>query len=420
MSRSTWLVLAGLGAALVLLPLAIGTPGLPMSLRADETSHYFLARSLATDGDAVIDAVDVDRVYREMPYSGLDRLALGSDDEWQTARWAVSPLYSVLLVPATMLAETSGSFAVNALCFLLALTLLGRRLLGLGSPDEASKAWTLAAGALFLSGAFVYVWWIHPASLRLLLVAAAFSLGWPTRVDPATYSPLKSGLRLATAGACLGLCVGEVPWLAALLPALLLRHRASLRRFAALAVGVAAGVGAALLTAWLVLGHVDPDTFADRGVYEITSPNDLPWLSNSSGDSADGSAPSTTPDGLLPAPGPGTTAARLVQSLLDPRRGLLLLFPFAALFLWTTVVRRPSRHRVHVPGSTRTPCRGWRWLPAWPLSSSRAPSPRPRHSIWSASAIRFCRPRTPRSSFCRWRCRPSDRCWRPWRWRHSC
>lgn len=328
---STRLVLIGLGAALVLLPLGLGLPGLPMTLRADETSHYFLARSLAYDGDAVADAVDIDRIYREMPYAGRERLAVGSDDGWTTARWAVSPLYSVLLVPAVLVARTSGAFAFNALCFVLALALLGRALMRTSDPDKASVAWVVAGAALFLSGAFVYVWWIHPASLRLLLMASAFALGWPTKVDPARYSSLKSGLQRAAAGACLGLCAAEVPWLVVLLPALLARHRGSMRRTAALLAGAAAGVGVGLFTSWLVLGHLDPDALGDRAIYEVTSPDVLPWLASEGADDEHAIAP-LLDDGLRPEPGPRTTARRLLISLVGRRRGLLVLFPFAALF----------------------------------------------------------------------------------------
>lgn len=345
--RTSRLVLLGLGAALVLLPLGLGLPGLPASLRADETSYYFLARSLASDADSAVDVRDVDRIYREMPYAGRELLALGLDGAERIEepglpgppRWAVSPLYSLALVPAVSAARTNGAFAFNALCFVLALALLGRALARRAGPDDASLGWTLAGAALFLSGAFVHVWWIHPATLRLLLVAAAFALAWPTRVDPSTYSPLRSGLRLAAAGAFLGLCVGEVPWLALLLPALLTRHRASWRRAGAVLAGAAAGVGVALLASWLVLGHLSPDGFSQRSVVQITSPDDRPWLD-------DALAPPPH-DGLVAAPSLGTKAERVGLAFFDRRRGLFLLFPFAALFLLAAVrTRRTGRTRL--------------------------------------------------------------------------
>ncbi|MDA8017890.1 MAG: hypothetical protein MPN21_10625 [Thermoanaerobaculia bacterium] len=327
------LVLLGLGGAFILLPLGLGQPGLPMSLRADETSFYFLARSLASEGDAVVDVVDIDRIYREMPYAGRERLMIGTDDDWQTARWAVPPLYSFALVPAVSLLRINGAFAFNAGCFVLALALLGRHLTRT-TAGQASVGWVLAAAALLLSGAFAYVWWIHPASLYLLLVTMSFAMGWPTRVDPASYSSVKSGLRLAVAGACIGLCAVDMPWLGVLLPALLLRHRGSLRRLAALLVGTAGGTGIALLTSWLVLGHLQAGSFTDTALYDLTTPDSMPWLEEP--------GESTFEDGLQPAPGPGTSARQVLLSLVDRRRGLLLLFPFAALFVLATRRRLDS------------------------------------------------------------------------------
>lgn len=324
--RSTAWIVAGLGAALVLLPLGLGLPGFPMHLRADETSHYLLARSLAADGDTLVDARDLDRLFRDMPHARQARFVVGSDDGWQTARWAVAPLYALVVAPAAALARTNGVFAVNALCFVLTLWLLGGRLAGLRREDDRSLGWVLAGAALFLSASFVYVWWIHPASLRLLLVAAAMCFGWQRggRATP----------QAAAAGACLGLCVGEVPWTLVLLPALLARRRTSLRSLGALAAGVVGGAAVALFAGWLALGHAGTYGFAERAAFTVESPDAAPWATGEVREA----------EGLRASDGAGTGlglhARRLLLSLVDRRRGLFVLFPFAALFLALALRRR--------------------------------------------------------------------------------
>jgi hypothetical protein len=68
MSRAVRRGLLCLTAVCVLLPFTLTKPGLPPTLKADESAYYLMALSLANDHDLRVEQRDVDRLYREFPF----------------------------------------------------------------------------------------------------------------------------------------------------------------------------------------------------------------------------------------------------------------------------------------------------------------------------------------------------------------
>ncbi|MEM6796871.1 MAG: hypothetical protein AAF725_23055, partial [Acidobacteriota bacterium] len=76
--------LAVLSVILFLLPLAAHSPGQPAVLKADEPAYYLSALSLIRDGDLRAETQDLERLFEEYPYFGVQNVIVSSDDRWQS------------------------------------------------------------------------------------------------------------------------------------------------------------------------------------------------------------------------------------------------------------------------------------------------------------------------------------------------
>ena len=88
MTSTARLGLVGISAFLLLFPFALGRPGAPTHLKADEAAYFGMALSLAHDGDLAFTARDVDRFFSEFPFQPVNNLILMSGDGWRTVSYA--------------------------------------------------------------------------------------------------------------------------------------------------------------------------------------------------------------------------------------------------------------------------------------------------------------------------------------------
>ena len=122
MSRPVLLVLVCLSLFLVLFPLAVGKPGLPTHLKADEAAYYLMSLSLARDHDLRCETKDLHRLYDEFPVD-VRNLILSSPDGWKTVYFAKPYVYSLLAMPFAALFGANGMVAFNMALLLLAVAL---------------------------------------------------------------------------------------------------------------------------------------------------------------------------------------------------------------------------------------------------------------------------------------------------------
>ncbi len=113
MPSMTRLALACLALFLVVFTLAVGKPGLPMTLKADEPAYYLMAQSLAHDQDLRCDLEDLGRLYDEYPYLATFNLILMTDDGWQTTFFGKPYIYSLLAVPIQIIAISRSMFSAT-------------------------------------------------------------------------------------------------------------------------------------------------------------------------------------------------------------------------------------------------------------------------------------------------------------------
>lgn len=332
-------------AALVLLPLGLGQPGLPMSLGPDQATHLGAAASLALDGDLRCTAKDVDRLFQTLPYGGSLRLALRP--EATTAPiFAADPLFTLLAAPAVALFGVGGGLATAALAFVTAIVLvaglgfgLGRRRARPASLDDERVGLAFALAFLFASAAFVYAFRLHPATLHAALVAAAFALR------------CRGGACVVASGLALGSVVVPVPGLLPLAAGLVVRDQRPdggnrLRWIGGFLAGLAVALGLAALVAAPPFTAPGP-TGDDAVLVSLDTPLD----------SLDEAIESARLGDVDPSPGepelpPWIAAPRTVgKALVERRSGLLPYFPFVLPILAAAFFdRRSGRRRRLVDG----------------------------------------------------------------------
>jgi hypothetical protein len=166
--------LVALSLFLAALPLALGKPGLPPNLKADESAYYLMAVSLARDGDVRLTPTDVEHAFDEFPFAPIQNMIVMTDDGWRTVYFGKPWLYSLLATPLV------AAFGANGMLLFNMLLMIGMIWLGFGylrryNPDGLAALFSVAFfGA---SAAFAYVFWLQPEVLNMAGVAAALFLG---------------------------------------------------------------------------------------------------------------------------------------------------------------------------------------------------------------------------------------------------
>jgi hypothetical protein len=270
MGRSTGLALLGVSLFLLMLPLALGRPGLPTGLKADEAAYLLMAESLARDADLRLEERDVDRLFGEFHYRPTRNLVLASDDGWRTVYFGKPFAYSLAAAPFVRLLGAKGMLFLNML-LLVGMIWLGT--LHLARSNPSSTAALFAAGFFLVGAGSSYVFWLQPEIFTMACVTAALYLGLargernphlsgPRLAGSARDLQLPSIAAAALSGASLALAVIHKPPVAALaLPLVgvpLLRDapwRARLRGPLAWSAGFAASLGLLALVSVGLTGH---------------------------------------------------------------------------------------------------------------------------------------------------------------------
>jgi hypothetical protein len=208
-SSNVRLALISVSLFLLLFPLALGKPGLPTHLKADEAAYYLMALSLAHDGDLKVEVRDIDRLFQEFPYQPVNNLILMTRDGWHTVHFGKPYIYSLLAAPF------AGPFGADGLFFLNMLLTVAMIWMGasyLRRFNEDGIAALYSTGFFLLSAGFSYVFWIQPEILNMAAVAACLYWGLPR--DEETVDR-RSLLLAALSGAVLVFAVYNKPMLAA-------------------------------------------------------------------------------------------------------------------------------------------------------------------------------------------------------------
>lgn len=270
MGRTTGLALVGLSLFLLALPLALGKPGLPQGLKADEAAYLLMAESLARDGDLRLEERDMERLFVEFHYRPTRNLVLASDDGWRTVYFGKPFVYSLAAAPLVRVLGSKGMLLLNMLLLVAMIWLGASYLARFNAPPIATL---FAAGFFLISAGFSYVFWLQPEVFTMACVTGALYLGLArARGDSRSARPRLDGggaerepttaIRIALAGALLALAVYHKPPVAALaLPLLgvpLLRPapwRRRLRLPLACGLGFAATLGVLALLSLALTGH---------------------------------------------------------------------------------------------------------------------------------------------------------------------
>jgi hypothetical protein len=351
--RASRLALACLTVFLVALPLAVGKPGLPASLKADEPAYYLMAQSLAHDGDLDCEPEDLDRLFREFPYGEAHNLILATDDGWETVFYGKPYAYSLFAAPFAGLFGADGIVSFNLL-LVMAMVWMGRAYLG--RWNDPGLATLYSAGFFLVSLAFAYAFWIHPEVFMMASVAAClflamhesaprpqpvgrWAVAWRRLAGPARW-PLLSGGALA-----LG-CYHK-PVLAALaVPALwALRQRRGWKAAAAWVLGFAVVLGllAGLAVAWT--GHPSAYLGVTRMGLTVSDPDVVP-KGQPPADPTIRNKNSWTWIFRVPAVDLGQLRRNIGSFLWGRHTGLLPYLPFAGLSLMLFLLhgrRSPGR-----------------------------------------------------------------------------
>lgn len=272
MQRSVALTLASLSVVFLAFPLTLEKPGLPPNLKADEPAYYLMALSLARDGDLEVGVEDVERVFREFPYSRVDNLILMSEDRWRTAYYGKPFVYSLFAAPLAGPFGADGLVLLNS-GLLVAMIWMGTLYLRRWNPSWLAALFSV--GFFVLSAGYAYVFWLQPEIFNMASVTAALFLG---------YHRFAGGERkllglAALSGAALMPAVYAKPMIAALaLPLLwvLLRER-RWERAAAWVVGALLGMGAIAGLSALLTGHPTPYLGVERQGVTVCEQDALPW-----------------------------------------------------------------------------------------------------------------------------------------------
>ncbi len=261
---------------LILFPLALRKPGWPAGLKSDEPAYYLMALSLFEDGDLRCELDDIQRLFREFPYSQVYNLILATDDGWETVYFGKAYVYSLFAAPAAGLWGASGLVAFN-MAMMLLMVFLGARYLSRWNSGGVSLLFSF--GFFFLSCGTSYVYWIHPEVFNMTAILVSLYLGlgdgpgearrWRWRRHPA--------VRATLSGAALMLAVYNKPMLLALCLPPLYRYARS-RHWVSLGawLGGAAISGALLVGfAMAMMGH--PSAYLmTRGGQKVCSTDEMP------------------------------------------------------------------------------------------------------------------------------------------------
>lgn len=211
MSPSVRLALVSISLFLLLFPLALGKPGLPTHLKADEAAYYLMSLSLARDGDLQAEVRDIDRLFQEYPYQPVNNLILMTRDGWRTVFFGKPYIYSLLAAPFARLFGADGLFFFNAL-LMVAMIWMGASYLTRFNPDGTAALYS--CGFFLLSAGFAYLFWIQPEVFNMAAVAACLFFGLP-RDENTTSTDRRSLVLAAISAAALILAVYNKPMLAA-------------------------------------------------------------------------------------------------------------------------------------------------------------------------------------------------------------
>ncbi len=337
--RASRLALLCLTVFLVVFPLAIGKPGLPASLKADEPAYYLMALSLAHDGDLTCEPKDLARLFREFPYGDVQNVILATDDGWETVFYGKPYAYSLFAAPFAGLFGADGLFAFNLL-LLMAMVWMGRAYLA--RFNDVGLATLYSAGFFLVSLAFPYAFWMHPEVFMMASVASCLFLalhepaprprpvtrrarGWSCLAGPATWP--------AWSGGALALGTYHKPVLAAIaVPALwALGRRRGWRALAAWSLGFALVLGllAGLAVAWT--GHPSAYLGVSRIGLSVRNPDVVP--KGPPADPAITNKNSWTWIFQLPEIDFGQLRGSIGSFLWGRHTGLLPYLPFAGLSL---------------------------------------------------------------------------------------
>ncbi|MCE2557994.1 MAG: DUF2029 domain-containing protein [Acidobacteria bacterium] len=177
-SRPTVVTLAALSCFLLTVPLTIGKPGQPATLKADEPAYYLMALSLARDFDLRYEPADGDRLLEEFPFASTHNLILMTSDGWSSAHYGKPLAYPLFAAPFAALFGANGMVFLNMALFLamvwLAAVFLARRT----APATAAA---FACGLLLLSACSRYVFWLQPEVFNMFGVFGALYWGFENR-----------------------------------------------------------------------------------------------------------------------------------------------------------------------------------------------------------------------------------------------
>ena len=177
-SRPAVVTLAALSCFLLTVPLTIGKPGQPPTLKADEPAYYLMALSLARDFDLRYQPADGDRLLEEFPFASTHNLILMTSDGWRTAHYGKPLPYPLFAAPFAALFGANGMVFLNMALFVamvwLAAVFLARRT----APATAAA---FACGLLLLSACSRYVFWLQPEVFNMFGVFGALYWGFRNR-----------------------------------------------------------------------------------------------------------------------------------------------------------------------------------------------------------------------------------------------
>ena len=213
-SRPTVVTLAALSCFLLTVPLTIGKPGQPPTLKADEPAYYLMALSLARDFDLRYVPADGDRLLEEFPFASTHNLILMTSDGWSTAHYGKPLAYPLFAAPFAALFGANGMVFLNMALFVAMLWLAAVFLARRTAPATAAA---FACGLLLLSACSRYVFWLQPEVFNMFGVFGALYWGfenrrrtlWLTALSgvllalPTYNKPMFAALALALAGAFL-------------------------------------------------------------------------------------------------------------------------------------------------------------------------------------------------------------------------
>ncbi|MDE2975918.1 MAG: glycosyltransferase family 87 protein [Acidobacteriota bacterium] len=213
-SRTATVTLAALSLFLLAVPLTIGKPGQPATLKADEPAYYLMALSLARDFDLSYEPADGDRLLEEFPFASTGNLILMTSDGWRTVHYGKPLAYSLFGAPFAALWGANGLLFFNMALFVAMLWLAALFLARRASPAVAAA---FACGLLLLSACSRYVFWLQPEVFNMFGVFGALYWGFENRrrawcltalsgvllALPAYNKPMFAAIALPLAGAFL-------------------------------------------------------------------------------------------------------------------------------------------------------------------------------------------------------------------------